>query len=293
VGTLIRVAVVTAVIVAAGAAVLLIGHDVPSAHSGATAATTVRTSFEPPAVQFGDPLTLHIAARFDNRVVLPDTFRLTSSVVPLTQLGPVRTKRTSRGHLTVVSVSIPVACIAPACVARPGETRIHLPVVAGHVTGVDGRVRSVTATWPPLLVGSRVSSADLAHAAPPLRADTSPVPPTFRISPRRLALMLDVLAVVLAASGAWLASRQMIAILRSRRETTESDQLTTALRRVRQSETRPAPDRRRALGHLARVLDRRGLDQAQATNDLAWSRPAPTPEGVADLAGRIESETKS
>ena len=42
-------------------------------------------------MQFGDPLTLHIAARFDNRVVLPGTFRLTSNVAPLTQLGPTRT----------------------------------------------------------------------------------------------------------------------------------------------------------------------------------------------------------
>lgn len=292
-GTLIRAVVVAAVVVIVAAAVVLLAHDVPSTHSGATAATTVRTSFEPPAVQFGDPLTLHIAARFDNRVVLPSSFRLTSSVVPLTQLGPVQTDRTRRGNLTVVSVSIPVACIAPACVAGPGETRIHLPVVSGHVTGVDGRVQSVTATWPPLLIGSRVSSSDLAHAAPPLRADTSPIAPTFRISPSRLALLLDVLAVLLAASGVWLASRQVTAIVRSRREAAEADQLTTALRRVRQSENRPAPDRRRALGNLARVLDRRGLEQADATNDLAWSRPAPTPEGVADLAGKIESETNS
>lgn len=292
-GTLIRAVVVLALVAAAAVGVVLLAHDVPSARSGATAGTTVRTSFDPPAVQFGDPLTLHIAARFDNRVVLPESFRLTSSVVPLTQLGPVRTERTRRGHLTVVSISIPVVCIAPACAQGTGETRLRLPVVTGHVTGVDGRVRSVGATWPPLLVGSRVTAADLAHASPTLRADTAPAPPRFRIAPGRLALLLDVLAVALAALGVWVAARQITAILRRRLAPADADALATALRRVRQSESRSAPDRRRALGHLARLLDRRGLRQADETSELAWSRPAPTPEGTAELAARVESEASS
>lgn len=289
-GTLTRVAVVGLLIVAAAVGLLALGRSVSSPHAGATSATTVRTSFEPSAVQFGDPLTLHIAARFDNRVVLPGTFRLTSSVAPLTQLGPTVTKRTSRGHLTVISVSIPTVCVVEACVKRPGETRVHLPIVSGHVTGVDGRVRAVTTTWPPLLIGSRIVSSDLSQASPVLRADTSPAAPTFRIAPGRLALLLDALAVLLAATGIWLASRQVLAIARRRREAAEADQLDVALRQLRQSESRPAPDRRRALGQLARVLDRRGLDHADTTNDLAWSRPAPTTEGVSELAGRIESE---
>jgi hypothetical protein len=290
VGTLTRVAVVGLLIVAAAAGLLALGRSVSSPHTGATSATTVRTSFEPPAVQFGDPLTLHIAARFDNRVVLPGTFRLTSSVAPLTQLGPTETNRTSRGHLTVVSVSIPTVCVVEACVKRPGQTRIQLPVVAGHVTGVDGRVRAVKATWPPLLIGSRILSSDLSRSSPPLRADTSAAAPTFRIAPNRLAWLLDALAVLLVAAGIWLASRQVVAIVRRRHAAAEADQLEIALRQVRQSESRPAPDRRRALGQLARILDRRGLDLADTTNDLAWSQPAPTTEGVSELAGRIESE---
>jgi len=292
VGTVIRLAAVGLLVVAAAVGLLALGRSVSAPRAGATSATTVRTSFEPPVVQFGDPLTLHVAARFDNRVVLPGTFRLTSSVAPLTQLGPTRTERTRRGHLTVVSVSIPSVCVVEACVKRPGETRIHLPVVSGHVTGVDGRVRAVRATWPPLLIGSRIVSSDLSRASPPLRADTAPAPPTFRIAPSRLALLLDVLSVLLAATGIWIASRQVLALARRRRAAVDVDQLDIALRQVRQSESRPAPDKRRALGQLARILDRRELEHADATNDLAWSRPAPTTEGVSELAGVIESETR-
>lgn len=290
-GALIRAGAVLAAIAIAAAAVLLLGHDTSSPRSDSAAAPTVRTSFAPSAVQFGDPLTVQLAVRLDDRSVLPDSFRLTSGVAPLTQLGPTRTTRTSRGHVTVVSLTIPTVCVVDACVAKPGETRVHLPVVAAHVTGIDGRVRQVSATWPPLLVGSRVTAADLRHDAPPLRADTAPAPLSYRISPRLLAGLLDALAVLLAAGAVLLASRQAAAIVRRRRRQEELDALELALRRVRESEGRSAPDRRRALAQLARVLDHRGLDDAEPARDLAWSRPAPTPESATELAGRIEGGT--
>ena len=55
-GTVIRFAVVGLLIVAAAVGLLALGRSVSSPRAGATSATTVRTSFEPPAVQFGDPL---------------------------------------------------------------------------------------------------------------------------------------------------------------------------------------------------------------------------------------------
>ncbi len=290
-GTLIRAAAVLAAAAVAAAGVLLLGRDTSAPRSDAAAAPSVRTSFAPPAVQFGDPVTVQIAVRLDDRSVLPGTFRLTSGVAPLTQLGPTRTTRTSRGHATVISIAIPAACVVDACIAKPGETRVHLPVVAAHVSGIDGRVRQVTAAWPPLLVGSRVTVADLQHDAPPLRSDTVPAPPTYRIAPRLLAVLLDALAVILAAGGVLLAYRQVVAIVHRRRRPEELDALELALRRLHESEARSTPDRRRALGHLARVLDRRGLDAAEPARDLAWSRPAPTPESATDLAGRIEGGT--
>jgi hypothetical protein len=288
VGALIRVGAVLAAVAVAAAGVLLLGHDTSSPRSDSAAAPSVRTSFVPPAVQFGDPLTVQIAVRLDDRSVLPDSFHVTSGVAPLTQLGPTRTTRTSRGHVTVVSIAIPTVCVVDACIAKPGETRVHLPVVVAHVTGIDGRVRQVSATWPPLPVGSRVTTVDLRHETPPLRADTAPASPSYRISPRLLARLLDALAVLLAASGVVLAYRQAAGIVRRRRHPEELDPLELALRRVREAQARSAPDRRRALGNLARVLDRRGSNDAEPARDLAWSRPVPTPERATELAGRIE-----
>ncbi len=287
-GALIRAGAVLATVALVVAGVLVLGHDTSAPPSDSAAAPSVRTSFVPPAVQFGDPLTVQVAVRLDDRSVLPDSFRLTSGVAPLTQLGPTRTTRTSRGHVTVVSIAIPTVCVVDACIAKPGETRVHLPVVVAHVTGIDGRLRQVSATWPPLLVGSRVTAADLQHEAPPLRANTAPAPPSYRIAPTLLARLLEALAILLAAGGVVLAAGQVVAIVRRRRRPEEVDPLELALRRVRESQARSAPDRRRALGQLARVLDRRGLDDAEPARGLAWSRPAPTPESATELAGRIE-----
>ncbi|HZO33879.1 MAG TPA: hypothetical protein VFB17_02265 [Gaiellaceae bacterium] len=292
-GALIRAAAVVAAIGAAAAVLLVVAHHTSSPPSQAAGAPTVRTSYEPPAAQFGDLLTLHIAARLDNRTLLPGTFRLTSGVAPLTQLGRTTTTRTTRGHVTVISVSIPTVCIVNACVAGRGETRIRLPVVTAVVTGTDGRPRPISTTWPKLLIGSRVTTADLARKAPPLRADTVPAAATYRIAPRRLGWLLDGAAVLLAAAGIWFGARQIAAIVRARRMPAEVDPLAEALRYLREAGSRQAPDRRRALGLLARVLERRGLEQADASNELAWSRPAPSAESAAELASQIDERART
>jgi hypothetical protein len=292
VGSLIRAGAVVAAIAIAAVVLLGLAHHTSSPPSQPVGAPTIRTSFDPPAVQFGDLVTLHIAVRLDNRTVIPDTFRLTSGVSPLTQLGPTRTTRTTRGHVTVISVAIPAACIVNACVARPGDTQIHLPVVTAQVTGTNARPRPLSTIWPRLLVGSRVAAGDLARVAPPLRTDTAPAAPTYRIAPRTLGWLLDAAAVLLAAVGIWASARQITAIVRARRAPKEADQLAEALRYLRESGARPAPDRRRALGLLARVLEGRGLEHADASSRLAWSRGAPSPESTTELATRVESRER-
>jgi hypothetical protein len=288
VGALIRFAAVVGAIAFAATVLLVLSHNTSSPPSEAVGAPTMRTSFDPPAAQFGDAVTLHIAARLDNRTVLPATFHLTSGVAPLTQLGPSRTTQTTRGHVSVISISIPTSCIVDACIARQGETPIRLPVATAQVTGSDGRPRPVATTWPKLLIGSRVTTRDLARQAPPLRTDTQPSAPTYRIAPRTLARLLDAAAVLLAAVGIAAGARQLTAIVRDRRRPAGVDQLAEALRYLHESRSRPAPDRRRAIGMLARVLERRGHEHADVSNDLAWSRTAPSADSAADLAAQIE-----
>ncbi len=251
---------------------------------------TPQLTFSPSKVGFGDRVTLRVVVQVDDRQVRPDSFRVTSGVAPLTQLGRPATHRRSNGHATTISVTIAAACLADACVARPRVTPIHLPPLTARVTGADGAARTLTARWGQLQVVGRVSAHDLAAAKPPFRADTSIASPTFRFAPRSLALLLDALAALLATVAASLIARHVVVAHRRRHPPAVPDELTIAVQRVRESQRRTTPDRRRALGNLARVLHRRGLRLADASSDLAWSRPEPTAERVETFAGRVDDE---
>ena len=65
------------------------------------------------------------------------------------------------------------------------------------------------------------------------------------------------------------------------------DELARALRLAREAEGRPAPDKRRALGLLARLL---GKPLATEASDLAWRRPPPERESLHALVSEVERE---
>jgi hypothetical protein len=141
----------------------------------------------------------------------------------------------------------------------------------------------------PLRLRSRVSAADLAAAKPPFAADTAPGSPTYRIAPATAATALVVIAAVAAAAAAALLTLEARAVAHRRRRPSDGDELSRALRLVREAEGRPAPDRRRALALLARLLRGHGsLDRT--ASDLAWSQPEPETHAVDDLVTRVEQE---
>jgi hypothetical protein len=114
---------------------------------------------------------------------------------------------------------------------------------------------------------------------------------TYRFEPARLARALEVAAAVLAAAGVLLAGWAAAAVARSRsRQAARLTGLERALALAREAERRPTPDRRRALGLLARVLGSRDPRLAGAADELAWSAPAPTTDALADLVSRVERE---
>jgi hypothetical protein len=52
------------------------------------------------------------------------------------------------------------------------------------------------------------------------------------------------------------------------------------------------PDRRSALGLVARLLVPRDRELARSADDLAWSRPAPTPERLTGFLDDVEREVR-
>jgi hypothetical protein len=185
-------------------------------------------------------------------------------------------------------VSVAGACLTQSCVVAKGDAELKLPRVVATVSTRAGRTLHGTVAWPLLDIHSGITAADLAPVQPPFRVDTAPVAPSYRLAPSTLAALLDALAVVLVLAGVALGATQLTGVRRRARPA--GGELEQAIRLARAAEARPAPDRRRALGLLARLLGGRDGRLAGAADDLAWSRGQPGSGELAELVGEIERE---
>jgi hypothetical protein len=262
--------------------------------AGAAAAATahpltVRAVFVPGVVEFGDAVTARIVVTLDRNSVRTSSLRVVYGVAPLTQLGRTRERDVNRGGTQIVTYELRAACLTDPCVAASARRSIAPAAVHAVVTRTTGAALHATAAWEPLTVSGRVTAADLSAASPPFRVDTTPPAPSYRLRPSLLGALLDGAGAILVACAVGLAAA---ALLRARRPShpAQTDELTHALELARAARTRAEPDRRAALGHLARLLARRGTELAPAADDLAWSRPAPTPDSLTELVEDVERE---
>ena len=285
---------VLVVAAAAVAAVLLLGRSESPPAVAATAPLAVRAGFDPTTVTFGDRVVARVVVLLDRTVVRPGTLKLAAGAAPLTQLAAPRTRRTTRGNLSIATYEVPTACVTDGCIASAGDLALRLPRVTATVTTRGGGVAHAAAAWPVLHVHSRVNAADLAGAHPRFRGDTTPAAPSYRIAPSTLAALLDGLAVLLVLGGVAIAASEARRLVRRRRgRAAAGGELERALRLAHEAESRPPPDRRRALALLARLLDRRHARLAARASELAWAKPQPEREAMSGLVAEIEHEVPS
>ncbi len=267
----------------AAAAVIAIAHSGGSSGSGPAPAARVHASLDHKAVDFGDPVTATVTVT----APIGSAVHVEQNIAPLTQLSTTRVTHVTSGSTQTVTYAARGSCLDDRCLATSGVKRVALRPATVTIRG-----RKTTAAWPILEVQRRVTPVDAAQARPPLRSDTSPPPVTYRVSPDRLATSLSVLAVILAVAGVLLGGATAVALYRRRRRPEPLSGLERALALARDAEHRPAPDRRRALGLLARQLEPREPQLADEAEQLAWSPPAPTPVAVADLVTEVEEKVR-
>jgi len=268
------------------AGLLALSHGATGTIAAPPTPLIAHASFDPPAPSFGDHINATIAIEIDRRRARAQTLHVSYDLAPLQQLGPRRTIRVTRGDVELVTIDVPVACISDACLAARGVAQLRLAPAAASIATPSG-VRTVSAVWPRLTVRDRVRTADLAAPQPPLEADASPLPATYRVSPGMLASVLDVVAALLGVSAVGLAAWELELLARRRRGAPEGT-LARAIRLARSAQGLPGPERRRALELLARALGRGEL-QSEATR-LAWSEPTPEPAELELLVAAIERE---
>jgi len=283
-GALTRGAAVAAAAAIAAVIVLLTVGGGPAPAAEPSAPVVVRAVLADPVVQLGDPIVTRVVVELDRDRVRPGTLRVAASLAPLTALSTPTRTTTRAGKLETVTIAQRAACLTAPCLART----VALRPVRVTVTASSGGTAAATASWRPLRLRSRLTAADLAPSTPTFAADTAPGRPSYRVAPGRAATVLEVVAALAAAAAAALLAFETLGVVRRRRRAVDVDELSRAIRLVREAEARPAPDRRRALALLARLLQSRDGALGRTARDLAWSRRAPEPPPVDELVSRIE-----
>jgi hypothetical protein len=290
VGTLTRIAPAAFVIAAAAvAAVLVLGRAAPVHGVEPVRPLTVRASFDPPAVEFGDRVVVRVVVLADRSALDTSRLTVTGDMAPLTSLGRTRISRATRGRLLVATYEQDAVCLSEECLAGTGSKPLRLQAARAEAPRRAGGVARASSDRRLLRVDGRVTAADLEPSRLPFRADTSPPAVSYRIAPDTLRLLLDVVAATLALAGVGFAAWQAV-VVRSRGTPESRGALERAVALVREAESRTPDDRRRAVGLLARVLQRRDATLAHTAGDLAWSEPEPAPTELAALADRVGRE---
>lgn len=263
--------------------------------SGALAATplTVRAAFDTSTVQFAGVIQMRVVVLLDATRVRSGSLHIVADLAPLTSLSPGRTTSTRQGNTISVVLTRTFSCLSSSCVSANGDATPALSPVAAKVLTLGGSPLRATASWPTLHVQGRVTKSDLARSSPPFRSNTTLQSPSYRVAPSTLAWLLDGAAVVLALAGGTLAVYEARRRARRRRGEPTVDELERALRLAREAENRPPPDRRRALGLLARLLDARDRRLSGTASDLAWAEPEPEQAALATFVADVEREVTS
>ena len=283
-----RIALVAGIVAVALAAVLALGwwrggSSGPAPAHPLAASATLGTQ----ALSFGDPLAARIEVLVDPRKVDLDSLRVRPRFAPWRVVSSSAERRSGAGTLLVYRYML--ECLSPACL--PGRTlaeRRFLPALLSYRAATGRTVRRVV-EWPTYRVVTRLTSPDIGDPTQHLSADTSLPAVTYRIAPGTLQPLLAGLAALLVLAAGLL----VFAALPRRRAAPAGPALPSlelALQLVRASTANGyPPERRRALGRLARELHADGQpDLAQAAVQLAWSSHPPSPEATSAFADHVE-----
>jgi hypothetical protein len=274
-------------IVAALAAAVVAGSEAADA-AGPGDALSFRASVTPRTHLFGDPVTAEVQAVAPTEAATGMTIK--TDFAPYVIVGPVEVTRAPAGAQTEVRWRWHLECLTRACL--PGETQRRVVFGPAKITvPVDGKNELATATWPIVIVRSRLGPED--RARPEQRASIYPVgDPTQRIGATTLERILWVAAIVVALAAFALMLPFVRRIPRPRRGFERLGSAQRALVLARRAASRDDPSRRRtALERLGRELGRSGSPElADEATRLAWAESPPASDAMTGLVGRAEHE---
>jgi hypothetical protein len=250
---------------------------VVAAPAAAAAVPEVHATLDRHSAGLGDPIRYTVEARARTS----GTLRIIADTGAFVAVAAPKTTRSSSGGVAVVRIEQTIVCIDRACAPGAKPRTVSLPPARAMSDGGSAVVRAPSITITPRVPASVVAASRAAY-----RRQTTVPPASTSVPPAALAALLGVAAAALVACALLLVARE----LRRRRphgvDGPSVGRLELALRLLRESAGRPAPDRRRAADFAGRTAGRELADDA---TQVAWARPDPDPADVGALAERIET----
>jgi hypothetical protein len=241
--------------------------------------TTLRVtaSLDSASALYGDLVTAEVDVDYDPRTVEPSSIHMQPNFNPyVATSAPV----VEHPHAGTVRFRYSLLCVTEGCLPAKGARVLRLrPVTATALAGTS--TVTGTASWPALHISSRLAEADR-NGPVRFRSPAALPAPDYRLAPGALAAGLIALAALCALGAVALAGRELARRF-ARPKVRRLSPLELAIAYVRDSTLRTEPDRRRALELLSEAAEG---ELAVDAADRAWSEPAPTPAGTAELADR-------
>jgi hypothetical protein len=269
--------------------------------SYAPRATVVETRLDPPSALFGDQVMAIARIVVDAGKVDPASVTLDPTFKPFQAFDTTRTVRDGIGRAAEITFAFRLQCVAGACIRamereeRGGRIRtvpIALPKATVRAKSRDGEPVAVDASWPTLVMHSRLTAEAIQDGTPDVAAFAAP-PVKYPVAPDVLGWLLIAAAAVFVVVAGWFVARSLATVRRERPLRLPAN-LTPAERAL--ALARHALDGgdmaggRKALERLAAELERGGRDDlAQAAGRTAWSSRGPSMEIVDELTVSVRS----
>jgi hypothetical protein len=248
----------------------------------------VEATISPRTALFGDPVEVRAVIVAERGLSDPEDIELVDPDFAPFEAGELRRETAEGSRLSRLTYRITLRCLAAACLPAgdASERVFSLPALRFELSDET----TLEAELPPVRVVPRLDRREVREAEAWSYDDRTLPAAGFRVDPALATALLWAAAVVLALLGAALAvyavtGRAARGTLRPRRGTV----LERALALARRAAPAGGAERRKALEHLARELERAGHPAlSERSGVLAWSRPEPSEDAVLALVDDAE-----